>query len=47
MKLRHLSYWMRDFSIFDNNGYELVFGEDISKKIRNLQINAIEKNNTL
>ena len=25
-------YMMRDFSIFDNNGYELVFGEDISKK---------------
>ena len=24
-------YLMRDFSIFDNNGYELVFGEDISK----------------
>jgi catechol 2,3-dioxygenase-like lactoylglutathione lyase family enzyme len=20
-------YWMRDFSIYDNNGYELVFGE--------------------
>ncbi len=25
-------YWMRDFSILDNNGYELVFGEDISFK---------------
>jgi catechol 2,3-dioxygenase-like lactoylglutathione lyase family enzyme len=25
-------YLMRDFSILDNNGYELVFGEDISKK---------------
>ena len=24
-------YHMRDFSILDNNGYELVFGEDISK----------------
>lgn len=24
------AYWMRDFSIRDNNGYELVFGEDIS-----------------
>lgn len=23
-------YMMRDFSIADNNGYELVFGEDIS-----------------
>lgn len=23
-------YLMRDFSILDNNGYELVFGEDIS-----------------
>lgn len=23
-------YMMRDFSILDNNGYELVFGEDIS-----------------
>ena len=22
-------YWMRDFSILDNNGYELVFGEDV------------------
>jgi catechol 2,3-dioxygenase-like lactoylglutathione lyase family enzyme len=26
-------YLMRDFSIFDNNGYELVFGEDISNKV--------------
>ena len=25
-------YLMRDFSIFDNNGYEIVFGEDISKQ---------------
>ena len=25
-------YLMRDFSVFDNNGYELVFGEDISSK---------------
>ncbi len=25
-------YLMRDFSIIDNNGYELVFGEDISHK---------------
>lgn len=25
-------YMMRDFSILDNNGYELVFGEDISSK---------------
>jgi hypothetical protein len=25
-------YWIRDFSILDNNGYELVFGEDISFK---------------
>ena len=25
-------YLMRDFSILDNNGYELVFGEDISIK---------------
>lgn len=23
-------YLMRDFSILDNNGYEIVFGEDIS-----------------
>jgi hypothetical protein len=23
-------YLMRDFSIIDNNGYELVFGQDIS-----------------
>ena len=26
-------YCMRDFSILDNNGYELVFGEDISSKM--------------
>ena len=25
-------YLMRDFSILDNNGYELCFGEDISNK---------------
>ncbi|HLK27307.1 MAG TPA: VOC family protein [Puia sp.] len=25
-------YMMRDFSIYDNNGYELVFGHDISKQ---------------
>jgi hypothetical protein len=25
------AYQMRDFSILDNNGYELVFGQDISK----------------
>jgi catechol 2,3-dioxygenase-like lactoylglutathione lyase family enzyme len=25
-------YCMRDFSILDNNGYELVFGEDITDK---------------
>jgi catechol 2,3-dioxygenase-like lactoylglutathione lyase family enzyme len=25
-------YMMRDFSILDNNGYQLVFGEDISSK---------------
>ena len=25
-------YWMRDFSILDNNGYELVFGQDISDR---------------
>jgi catechol 2,3-dioxygenase-like lactoylglutathione lyase family enzyme len=25
-------YLMRDFSIIDNNGYELVFGQDISKR---------------
>ena len=25
-------YLMRDFAILDNNGYELVFGEDISLK---------------
>lgn len=28
-------YLMRDFSILDNNGYELVFGEDISPKTSN------------
>ncbi|SFP04312.1 Glyoxalase/Bleomycin resistance protein/Dioxygenase superfamily protein [Pseudarcicella hirudinis] len=26
------AYWMRDFSILDNNGYELVFGQDISSQ---------------
>lgn len=25
-------YMMRDFSILDNNGYEIVFGEDITSK---------------
>jgi catechol 2,3-dioxygenase-like lactoylglutathione lyase family enzyme len=25
-------YAMRDFSILDNNGYEIVFGEDISNR---------------
>ena len=25
-------YLMRDFSIVDNNGYEIVFGEDISNR---------------
>lgn len=25
-------YLMRDFSILDNNGYEIVFGEDISNR---------------
>lgn len=25
-------YWMRDFSITDNNGYEIVFGENISNR---------------
>ncbi|MBG9377379.1 bleomycin resistance family protein [Panacibacter sp. DH6] len=27
------AYKMRDFSILDNNGYELVFGKDISNEI--------------
>jgi catechol 2,3-dioxygenase-like lactoylglutathione lyase family enzyme len=26
------AYLMRDFSILDNNGYELVFGQDISDR---------------
>jgi catechol 2,3-dioxygenase-like lactoylglutathione lyase family enzyme len=26
------AYLMRDFSIYDNNGYELVFGQDISNQ---------------
>jgi len=26
-------YLMRDFSIYDNNGYEIVFGEDISGRV--------------
>jgi catechol 2,3-dioxygenase-like lactoylglutathione lyase family enzyme len=25
-------YFMRDFSVLDNNGYELVFGQDISNE---------------
>jgi catechol 2,3-dioxygenase-like lactoylglutathione lyase family enzyme len=29
--LANRAYFMRDFSILDNNGYELVFGQDISK----------------
>ncbi len=28
--IENREYFMRDFSILDNNGYELVFGEDIS-----------------
>jgi catechol 2,3-dioxygenase-like lactoylglutathione lyase family enzyme len=28
-KLENRGYLMRDFSILDNNGYELVFGQDI------------------
>lgn len=28
--IENREYLMRDFSILDNNGYELVFGEDIS-----------------
>ena len=28
--LEDREYYMRDFSIFDNNGYELVFGQNIS-----------------
>jgi len=31
-------YLMRDFSILDNNGYEIVFGQDIS-----LQANGSSK----
>ena len=30
--IRDREYLMRDFSILDNNGYELVFGEDISNR---------------
>jgi len=29
------AYWMRDFSIHDNNGYELVFGEDNMPDLNN------------
>jgi len=29
-RLADREYLMRDFSILDNNGYELVFGQDIS-----------------
>ncbi len=32
--LEDREYLMRDFSILDNNGYEIVFGEDISSKDR-------------
>ena len=28
-------YWMRDFSIHDNNGYELVFGENNMPDLNN------------
>jgi hypothetical protein len=28
--INNREYLMRDFSILDNNGYELVFGQDIS-----------------
>ena len=31
-------YLMRDFSILDNNGYELVFGQDISSQKLRLNI---------
>lgn len=30
-KIEDREYLMRDFSILDNNGYELVFGQDISR----------------
>lgn len=30
--LEDREYLMRDFSILDNNGYEIVFGQDISQK---------------
>jgi catechol 2,3-dioxygenase-like lactoylglutathione lyase family enzyme len=29
--IENRAYYMRDFSILDNNGYELVFGKDISE----------------
>lgn len=35
--LEDREYWMRDFSILDNNGYELVFGQNISNSSANLQ----------
>lgn len=28
-QISNRAYYMRDFSILDNNGYELVFGQDI------------------
>lgn len=31
--LEDRAYLMRDFSIRDNNGYELVFGQNISSKV--------------
>lgn len=30
--IENREYLMRDFSILDNNGYELVFGQDISQR---------------
>jgi catechol 2,3-dioxygenase-like lactoylglutathione lyase family enzyme len=32
-------YFMRDFSIVDNNGYELVFGQDISETKKTTNFN--------
>jgi catechol 2,3-dioxygenase-like lactoylglutathione lyase family enzyme len=31
-------YLMRDFSIFDNNGYEICFGQDISVSKRDKEV---------
>jgi hypothetical protein len=40
-------YWMRDFSIHDNNGYELVFGENNMPDLNNFFLELYKKHNLL